>query len=223
MIDYFDKLDEPFKIARNKHAKNEPCILGITGPPGIGKTTLSNAFISKLSEIGIHAYSVAIDDFYFPLEKRLEKGIKWRALPGSHDLECLLKMLKDIKNKNIIRTIPRYSLVHDCPRESENVNGVISCLIFDGWFLQSELPGYCEIAEYLDYLIYLDAKIEYVKKWRYQREELNRSKHQGGYSDAQMNEFWNQALEPGIKNWVEAQKSKSDLILHFDGNRDLLR
>jgi type I pantothenate kinase len=223
MIEYLDRLHEPLALAQDKHEKNEPYILGITGPPGIGKTTLSNALISLLSQIGIHAHTVAIDDFYFPLEKRLERGVKWRALPGSHDLDSILKLLKDIKGRIPIQTIPRYSLIYDYPIEPEKINNVINCLILDGWILHSELPGYCEISEYLDYLIYLDAEVEHVKKWRFQREELNRSLHQSGYSDSQMNDFWNQALEPGINNWVEAQKLKSDLVLRFDGNRNLLR
>lgn len=75
-------------------------LLGISGLPGSGKTSLGKWLEAAACELDLPLSVVSLDDFYWPaseLDKAM-RGNPWavpRALPGSHDLALISKSLDD--------------------------------------------------------------------------------------------------------------------------------
>lgn len=85
-----------FQFARAQLATSSrrPVIIGIQGPQGGGKTTLTHVMLRAFAEQGIRAATVSIDDFYMTREGQLEVAaanpgnpyLEHRGYPGTHDI-----------------------------------------------------------------------------------------------------------------------------------------
>lgn len=133
------------QVKENK--SNSVIICGFSGPQGSGKTYNCNLISKLLNKKGIKTIQFSMDDFYLTYEDQLklqrENPNDWmlqgRGLPGTHDLKILFKVLKKIKEKDGIVSIPQY--------DKSKFNGKgdrigfieIDCsnlqvVIFEGWF-----------------------------------------------------------------------------------------
>lgn len=85
----------------NKHVN----IVGIHGPQGIGKTTLSNFLYKKFTNENLKVVIFSIDQFYLEKNELIkflkscnDPIYKYRGLSGTHDLDlmydCLQKLIK---------------------------------------------------------------------------------------------------------------------------------
>ncbi len=192
-------------------------IFSISGAPGVGKTTLTYlinlcifSFDSKLKIL-----QISLEDFYFSKKERERRKIKWRAQPGSHDIDKAVHIMKQVKDFEDKILVPRFDFVSDDSGEPEEVRGPISLILFEGWFIGKNDCGYEKINEYIDYRIYLDCPIETVRRRRFARERelYRRHKCAGGLSAKEMRIFWRDVLGPGIDKWVLPIRSNADLII----------
>ncbi|KAF9360989.1 hypothetical protein BGX26_006755 [Mortierella sp. AD094] len=79
-----------------ERTSSKPLFVGISGPQGIGKTTLTNNLVSTLSGAphNLRVFSFSMDDLYLPYKDQLalsqrypdNKMIEFRGLPGTHDI-----------------------------------------------------------------------------------------------------------------------------------------
>ncbi|KAF8922821.1 hypothetical protein BGZ58_003737 [Dissophora ornata] len=79
-----------------ERSASKPLIVGISGPQGIGKTTLTNRLVSTLSSAphNLRVFSFSTDDLYLPYKEQEalsqrypdNKLIEFRGLPGTHDV-----------------------------------------------------------------------------------------------------------------------------------------
>ena len=81
-----------------------PIVIGVQGPQGAGKTTLTRALIEALPAIGLSGITVSIDDFYMTRAEQLAVAaahpgspyLEHRGYPGTHDValgEAVLEAL----------------------------------------------------------------------------------------------------------------------------------
>ncbi|KAI1314852.1 hypothetical protein EDD11_001628 [Mortierella claussenii] len=80
-----------------EHAASKPLIVGLSGPQGIGKTTITNKLISTLSNAphNLRVFAFSTDDLYLPFKEQTalsnkypdNKLIEFRGLPGTHDIQ----------------------------------------------------------------------------------------------------------------------------------------
>lgn len=71
-----------------------PLVVGIQGPQGAGKTTLTRALLEALPEHGLSGATVSIDDFYLTRAGQLDVAaahpgnpyLEHRGYPGTHDV-----------------------------------------------------------------------------------------------------------------------------------------
>jgi len=98
---------EVFAFCRAQLARQSrrPLVIGIQGPQGAGKTTLTRALLDALPEHGLTGTTVSIDDFYMTRAGQLEVAaahpgnpyLEHRGYPGTHDVglgEATLERLK---------------------------------------------------------------------------------------------------------------------------------
>jgi pantothenate kinase len=190
----------------------DPAIVGLSGPPGSGKSTLARVLAPDL---GPHALPLSMDDFYLTRDERDAKGLEWRGGPGSHDLDRLMGVLREVREGRVPFTIPRYDQHADDRGEPERVDATPLPLIIDGWFLGYAGNGYGEIGDHLDLLVFIDIDIATARERRFSREEQLREAG-GGFSEEQMRRFWDEVLAPRMGSLVATAKDAADLVLVLD-------
>jgi pantothenate kinase-related protein Tda10 len=188
-----------------------PHVVGLSGPPGSGKTTLARAVVATL---GPRAMQVSMDDFYLSRADREAKGLRFRGAPGSHDLAALVEVLDHVRAQSSAITIPRYDTHADDRGEPETIDHAPRPLILDGYFLGYDGDGYDAVVERLDVLVFLDMDVGTAKRRRFGREQALRDEG-GGLSDADMRAFWDDVLGPGVEHLVPVARSNADLVLTF--------
>ena len=94
-----------------RHAAR-PLVVGIQGPQGAGKTTLTRALIDALPALGLTGTTVSIDDFYLTRAGQLEVAaahpgnpyMEHRGYPGTHDIELGERTLAGASGCGQVRT-----------------------------------------------------------------------------------------------------------------------
>ena len=196
------------------------CLIGLGGGPGVGKSTLSRLLSRCLpvaSNGPLDCLSLSLDDFYRPRDARLRRGYKWRTLPGTHDTERLADFVAAFDGGTVPLSVPRYDLGRDAPAPDDVRHRAPDVCVFDGAMVGARMPGYGALTERLDLLIYLDAPVSLLKRWRFERERKLRSRSGGaaGFSPRDMADFWREALRPSIDAWVAPNAASADLVIGF--------
>ena len=195
-------------------------VAGLAGPPGGGKTTLATEVAGAVRRIDSAARPlvVSLDDFYLPRAERDARGIRFRAQPGSHDLDAARTLLDAVRAGASRLTVPRFDHATDDRRSPDTVAGPAGPLLLEGLFVGLDAHGYEEIATRLDVLLYLDCPTTLARRRRLGREAGLRDASGGaqGFSEADMEAFWRDVLEPGITRWVRPIRARADLVITFD-------
>ena len=132
-----------FWIAK-KAKKNKPCIVGLSGGQGSGKTTISSIISIILRKyFKLNVFIISIDDFYktrkerFLLSKRIHPFLMTRGVPGTHDINMMLDFFKRVKGKKFRSLkLPKFNKAID-----ERYNKKLwyslkkrpDVIIFEGW------------------------------------------------------------------------------------------
>lgn len=190
-------------------------IVGIAGPPGGGKSTLARLVADEAG-----ALVVSMDDYYLSKDERAERGLLWRGPPGSHDVAALIDTLEEIREGRASLTIPRFSAEIDDRIDPVTIASAPSLAIVEGWVLGHRGDGYDAILDRLDLLVFFDVPISTARARRFEREAGLREKG-GGFSEADMRRFWDEALAPGLERWVVEARESADIVISTDRNGEL--
>ncbi len=134
------------------HESDYPMFIGLNGPQGIGKSTLTEALCQCFEIDGEKAISLSIDDFYLRRDQQVALAreykenpyLQMRGYPGTHDIELGLQVLSDLKGLGKAGTvqIPRYDKsayqgLGDRRPTSEwpKVTGPLNIVFLEGWML----------------------------------------------------------------------------------------
>ena len=87
-----------------KKIKGETLFVGLAGGQGSGKTTISTMILLILKKyFKMKVFKISIDDFYKTREERIKMSkkihpmLKTRGVPGTHDVNLILKFFKNIE------------------------------------------------------------------------------------------------------------------------------
>jgi D-glycerate 3-kinase len=124
--------------------KKKPLMIGLAGGQGSGKTTISSILTLILQKyFKLNVFKVSIDDFYKTRQDRklLSKNkhplLMTRGVPGTHDIDLILKFFKKVKSKNFKNMeVPRFNKAIDdrCKRSLwYKLKSKPDVIIFEGW------------------------------------------------------------------------------------------
>jgi D-glycerate 3-kinase len=219
------------QLARASH---RPVVIGIQGPQGGGKTTLTRAMLEALPR----SVAVSIDDFYMTRGGQLEVAARYpgnpymehRGYPGTHDVELGARTLKSLR-EGTAKTIPVYDKSAHAGRgdrapESEwrKITEPLDVVFVEGWMLgfepvddssitdeplkipNSHLANYARWHDLIDAWVVLRAfDPEYVLTWRVEAEEKMKASGKPGLSRADIEDYIRRFL-PAYKTWGGAPK-----------------
>jgi len=133
-------------------SSDRPLVIGIQGPQGGGKTTLTRALLEALTRDGARVAAVSIDDFYKTRTEQLAVAaahpgnpyMEHRGYPGTHDIALGAATLRHLR-AGVAARIPVYdkSAHHgrgDRAPEAEwrPVTSALDIVFIEGWMLGFE-------------------------------------------------------------------------------------
>ncbi len=132
-------------------AKSKPCIIGMSGANGIGKTTICESLLVALGKNNLKGASISIDDFYLTRNEQIQLSSKFannrflqhRGYPGTHDIDLGLEIIQKLKNKNPSKVrVPTYdkSAFDGCgdrfpEAKWKTVETPLDFILWEGWML----------------------------------------------------------------------------------------
>lgn len=142
-------LDQLTSRCQSLLQRSAPAILGIGGPPGTGKTTLTRRLAGRLGrDHGVVTACLSLDDYYLPrktrrqLARTVHPAMALRGPPGSHELELLMGHLRDlIRGRGVLS--PRFDKSSDdrLPADQwRRIDAPVDLMVLEGWCLG--LPGH---------------------------------------------------------------------------------
>ncbi len=130
--------------ARNvrTRAEQQSMLLGLSGGQGAGKSTLARALVLALSELGLRAACLSLDDVYLTRAERAELGrtvhplLATRGVPGTHDLSLLQQVLA-ARDQARFKMPVFNKAIDDRQPESQwpTIVGPHDVLVLEGWCL----------------------------------------------------------------------------------------
>ncbi|MGC3954361.1 MAG: nucleoside/nucleotide kinase family protein [Propionicimonas sp.] len=134
-------------------------VLGITGPPGAGKSTLAEALASTLeADRPGSVVVVGMDGFHLRQEALVELGREHRkGAPDTFDVQAYIALLQRIRQAERDVLAPAFDRVVDDPVPDRIlIPASVPLVITEGNYLLLPEPGWTTVAELLDETWYVD-------------------------------------------------------------------
>ena len=129
------------RLSVRRETAGGPCIIGICGAQGIGKTTVTANVAHRLEALGHKACILSLDDLYLSLAERQRLAetvhplLATRGVPGTHDPQLGLQLFADCATPGQI-SVPQFDKALDdrLPREDwPMVKTPVDVVLFEGW------------------------------------------------------------------------------------------
>ena len=140
-----------FWISKKANIKS-PYFVGLAGGQGTGKTTSSSLIEIILTKyFKLKVFRISIDDFYktrkerISLSKRVHPMLLTRGVPGTHDINMMLKFFKKVKSKKFKRLkLPTFNKAIDDRYNKKywyDLKKKPDVIIFEGWCVGAKPEG----------------------------------------------------------------------------------
>lgn len=151
-----------------------PFVIGVAGSVAVGKSTTARLLRTLLAQWPDHPHVelVSTDNFLYPNAVLQERGLMNRkGFPESFDRRSLVRFVSAMKAGASRMDLPVYShLAYDILDDSVQTVHRPDILIVEGInVLQPPQAGRLAVADFFDFSIYVDAKVEHIRSWYLER------------------------------------------------------
>lgn len=131
-------------------------LLGITGAPGAGKSTLAEAEVSRLAAQGTPAAIIPMDGFHLPQTELVRLGRRDRmGAPDTFDVDGFVATLRRLRQPGPV-TAPGFDRTIEEPvPDAIQVGADIRFVIIEGNYLLHDRDGWERVRPLLDRVIFL--------------------------------------------------------------------
>ena len=129
------------RIAGAAPAQGSCLTVGLCGAQGSGKSTMAAVLCGLLTNAGVTATALSLDDFYLPRAARLALGqrvhplLQTRGVPGTHEVSLALQVHSALRQPGMI-ALPAFNKAQDDRRPREQwpeVRGPAQVILLEGW------------------------------------------------------------------------------------------
>ena len=210
--------------------KKKPLLIGLAGGQGSGKTTISSILTLILKKyFNLNVFKVSIDDFYKTrkdrklLSKNKHPLLMTRGVPGTHDVDLMLKFFKKVKSKSFKSlTVPKFNKAIDdrCKKSLwYKFKSKPDVVIFEGWCVGARAQKVSQLRKPINSL---EKVYDQGIKWRSHVNNQLKTKYRTLFK--QLDELFylkaknfnilrNWRLKQERKLWVQTKKKKNLKIM----------
>ena len=195
-------------VAERARSGDPVRVLGLTGPPGTGKTTIAAELARALPEAGIPVAGLApMDGFHMSNALLAARGLAdHKGAPDTFDVGGYVALLGRVRRADSLVLAPDYRRdLHEPVAASLPIErgGIV---ITEGNYLGLELPGWADVRGLIDFLVYIDTPIETLAARLIERHvSCGRER-----SDAA---HWVRTVDAANMSLVARTKERADLVL----------
>ncbi|MEP7764509.1 nucleoside/nucleotide kinase family protein [Sanguibacter sp. 25GB23B1] len=189
------------------------CVVGITGPPGAGKSTVASAVVAAMVDPGggeepIGAVLVPMDGFHLAGSELARLGSQDRkGAPDTFDAEGYVHLLRRLRDREEVVYVPEFRReIEEAVAGAIRVDATTDVVITEGNYLLLDDGPWAGVRPLLDEVWYLDLD-EDVRTGRLVERHVRH-----GRTPAQAREW---ALGPDERNAerIGATRASADLVL----------
>ena len=137
-------------------------VLGITGPPGAGKSTFASWLASELGPTGI---VLPMDGFHFRNAELDARGLRDRkGAPDTYDVPGFLQILRAIRSGGPVTASAYSRITHEPEADAITILPSHGVIIVEGNYLLVKEPPWADVKAELDEVWYLDVSTETAAK-----------------------------------------------------------
>ncbi|MEM8749802.1 MAG: hypothetical protein AAGF28_05835 [Pseudomonadota bacterium] len=146
-------------------------LVAIAGPPGSGKTTLSQALQKQIATLGEPAAVVPMDGYHLANQELDKLGLRHRkGAPQTFDAEAFVAMVKSLKDCARTTSIPGFDRQADAVVEDhQRIPEGRQILLIEGNYLLLNVPPWNALKPHFDVTIFVNPGLPVLEQRLVQR------------------------------------------------------